>query len=128
MLVLVMSVTQNCFKGPSLHFCSDMFCLSFSFIFALFFLQAGKLTLPFFFQGSFSHYCVTETDENIEKSMFINQEDVVVDEAELALLASVPAQHLPLSQTATDLGFLLRLMLQSDILIGDNLAGKQNQT
>lgn len=59
--------------------------------------------------------------------MFKNQEDIVVDEAELALLASVPAQHLQLSQTATDLEFLLRLMLQSDILIGDNLAGKQNQ-
>lgn len=79
--------------------------VSFSFIFTSFFLQAGKLTLSFFFQGSFSYYCVTETDENIEKSVFKNQEDIVVDKAELALLASVPAQHLQLSQTATDLEF-----------------------
>lgn len=34
--------------------------------------------------------------------MFKNQEDVVVSEAELALLASVPVQHLRLSQTAID--------------------------
>lgn len=39
-------------------------------------------------------------DENIQKSMFKNQDDVVVNEAELPLLACVTAQHLPLSQTA----------------------------
>lgn len=63
--------------------------------------------------------------------MFKNQEGVVVNEAELALLASVSAQHVPLSQTAIDpefQQFMLRLMLQSAVLIDDNLAGKQNQT
>lgn len=102
MLVLVINITQNCFKDLSLCFCSGVFCFSFFFLLALFFLQAGKLQYLFSFQGSFSCYCITETDENIQKSMFRNQEGVVVTEAELALLSSVPAQHLLLSHPAID--------------------------
>lgn len=63
--------------------------------------------------------------------MFKNQEGVVINEAELALLASISAQHVPPSQTAIDpefQQFMLRLMLQSGVLTDDNLAGKQNQT
>lgn len=58
--------------------------------------------VPFFFLSSFSCYYVTEMDENIQKSMFKNPEGVVVSETGLALLASVPAQQVPLSQTDID--------------------------
>lgn len=89
------------FPGTYLLVLKLLFCFSFSL--ASFFLQAGNLCYLFSFGAvSLATSLVTETDENIQKSMFKNQEDVVVSEAELALLASVPVQHLRLSQTAID--------------------------